>query len=199
MTQANLLQTSPEPTWVDENVQPFITREELVARIDELGTAIAEDYRSLGVSHDEPLHLLGVLKGVVPFISDLMRAIPTDVPVSVDFLAITPYGPETRQAGGVRIIKDLDEPIEGRHVLLVEDVIDTGLTLGFLMKMLRGRLPQTLRVCTLLDRASVRVIDIPLAYVGFEIPDQFVVGYGLDYKERYRNLPYIGVLKRPGE
>ena len=99
----------------------------------------------------------------------------------------------------MRIIKDLDEPIEGRHVLLVEDVIDTGLTLGFLMKMLRGRLPQTLRVCTLLDRASVRLIDIPLAYVGFEIPDQFVVGYGLDYKERYRNLPYIGVLKRPGE
>jgi hypoxanthine phosphoribosyltransferase len=199
MIEANLLQTSPEPTWVDENVQPFISREELIARIDELGVAIAEDYRNLGVSHDNPLHLLGVLKGVVPFISDLMRVIPPDVPVSVDFLAITPYGPSTRQAGGVRIIKDLDEPIEERHVLLVEDVIDTGLTLGFLMKMLRGRLPQTLRVCTLLDRASVRVIDIPLAYVGFEIPDQFVVGYGLDYKERYRNLPYIGVLKRPAE
>jgi hypoxanthine phosphoribosyltransferase len=199
MTDATLLQAGAGQTWVDENVQPFISHDELVSRTDEIAQAIAEDYRNLGVSHDNPLHLLGVLKGVVPFMADLMRAIPVDVPVSMDFLAITPYGPETRNAGGVRIIKDLDEPIEGRHVLVVEDVIDTGLTLGFLMKMLRGRNPQTLRVCTLLDRSSVRLIDIHLAYVGFEIPDQFVVGYGLDYKERYRNLPYIGVLKRPGE
>ena len=127
--------------------------------------------------------------------SDLMRAIPTDLPVSVDFLAITPYGPDTRHTGGVRVIKDLDEPITERHVLLVEDIVDTGLTLGYIMKLLRSRQPASLRVCTLLDRASVRLLDVPLAYIGFDIPDQFVVGYGLDYKERYRNLPYIGVMR----
>jgi hypoxanthine phosphoribosyltransferase len=199
LTPADLLKDEPVATWVGEEVQPFISQHELETRAHELGEAIAEDYRNLRVTRENPLHMLGVLKGVVPFMADLMRAIPGDVPVSVDFLAITSYGPETRAAGGVRIIKDLDEPITNKHVLLVEDVIDTGLTLGFLLKMLRGRQPASLRVCTLLDRASVRLIDVHLAYVGFEIPDHFVVGYGLDYKERYRNLPYIGVLKRPGE
>jgi hypoxanthine phosphoribosyltransferase len=169
----------------------------LVIRTNEIAWAIAEDYRGLGVSHQNPLHLIGVLKGVVPFMADLMRALPDDIPVSVDFLSIASYGPQTRHNSGVRLIKDLDEPIEGRHVLLVEDIIDTGLTLSYLMRMLRGRQPASLRVCTLLDRASVRLIDVPLAYVGFEIPDRFVVGYGLDYKERYRNLPFIGVLKGP--
>jgi hypoxanthine phosphoribosyltransferase len=176
-------------------IEPFITEEELQARVGELAYEIAQDYRNLGVAPERPLHLLGVLKGVVPFISDLMRAIPTDLPVSVDFLAITPYGPDTRRSGGVRVIKDLDEPIAGRHVLLVEDIVDTGLTLGYIMKLLRGRQPTSLRVCTLLDRASVRLLDVPLAYIGFDIPDQFVVGYGLDYKELYRNLPYIGVMR----
>ena len=183
-------------TWTGDEIQPFISHRELVARVDELAQEIAVDYRNLGVTPDKPLHLIGVLKGVVPFMADLMRAIPTDVPVSVDFLAITSYGPQTRESGGVRLIKDLEESITGHHVLVVEDIIDTGLTLGYLLKMLRGRQPSTLRVCTLLDRASVRLIDIRLAYVGFEIPDQFVVGYGLDYKEQYRNLPYIGVLKK---
>jgi hypoxanthine phosphoribosyltransferase len=176
-------------------IEPFITEEELQSRVGELAYEIAQDYRSLGVTPDRPLHLLGVLKGVVPFISDLMRAIPTDLPVSVDFMAITPYGPDTRRSGGVRVIKDLDEPISGRHVLLVEDIVDTGLTLGYIIKLLRSRQPSSLRVCTLLDRASVRLLDVRLAYIGFDIPDQFVVGYGLDYKERYRNLPYIGVMK----
>jgi len=176
-------------------IEPFITEEELQSRIGELAYEIAQDYRNLGVTPERPLHLLGVLKGVVPFIADLMRAIPTDLPVSVDFLAITPYGPDTRHTGGVRVIKDLDEPIAGRHVLLVEDIVDTGLTLGYIMKLLRSRQPASLRVCTLLDRASVRLLDVPLAYIGFDIPDQFVVGYGLDYKELYRNLPYIGVMK----
>ena len=189
-------QTEPVVTWTGEEIQPFISHQELAARVSELAQEIAVDYRSLGVTPEAPLHLIGVLKGVVPFMADLMRAIPTDVPVSVDFLAITSYGPQTRESGGVRLIKDLEESITGRHVLVVEDIIDTGLTLGYLLKMLRGRQPATLRVCTLLDRASVRLIDIRLAYVGFEIPDQFVVGYGLDYKERYRNLPYIGVLKK---
>lgn len=176
-------------------IEPFITEEELQSRIGELAYEIAQDYRNLGVTPERPLHLLGVLKGVVPFIADLMRAIPTDLPVSVDFLAITPYGPDTRHTGGVRVIKDLDEPITGRHVLLVEDIVDTGLTLGYIMKLLRSRQPASLRVCTLLDRASVRLLDVPLAYIGFDIPDQFVIGYGLDYKELYRNLPYIGVMR----
>jgi hypoxanthine phosphoribosyltransferase len=177
------------------SIEPFITEEELQSRVGELAYEIAQDYRNLGVTPERPLHLLGVLKGVVPFISDLMRAVPTDLPVSVDFLAITPYGPDTRRTGGVRVIKDLDEPITGRHVLLVEDIVDTGLTLGYIMKLLRSRQPASLRVCTLLDRASVRLLDVRLAYIGFEIPDQFVVGYGLDYRELYRNLPYIGVMR----
>jgi hypoxanthine phosphoribosyltransferase len=186
------------PAWVLDEISTFITSEELVIRTHELAWTIAEDYRGLGVSHDRPLHMIGVLKGVVPFMADLMRAIPDDVPVSVDFLSIASYGPDTRHNSAVRLIKDLDEPIVGRHVLLVEDIIDTGLTLGYLMRLLKGRQPKSLRVCTLLDRTSVRLIDVPLAYVGFEIPDHFVVGYGLDYRDRYRNLPYIGVLKTQG-
>ena len=176
-------------------IEPFITEEELQSRVGELAYEIAQDYRNLGVTPEKPLHLLGILKGVVPFMSDLMRAMPSDIPVSVDFMSITPYGPDTRHNGGVRVIKDLDEPIADRHVLLVEDIVDTGLTLGYVMKLLKSRQPASLRVCTLLDRASVRLLDVRLAYIGFDIPDQFVVGYGLDYKELYRNLPYIGVMK----
>ena len=197
MTQATLLKNPS--TWVDENIEVFISEHEIQTSIGEIAYEIAQDYRGLGASRDNPLHLIGVLKGVVPFMADLMRAIPGDVPVSMDFMAIAPYGPDTRQSSGVRVLKDLDEPITDRHVLVVEDVVDTGLTLGYLLKILRGRQPKSLRVCTLLDRASVRLLDLRLAYVSFEIPDQFVVGYGLDYKEVYRNLPYIGVLKRPGE
>ena len=165
-------------------IEPFITEEELQSRVGELAYEIAGDYRNLGVTPDRPLHLLGMLKGVVPFMSDLMPRMPSDLPISVDFMAIMPYGPDTRHNGGVRVIKDLDEPIADRHVLLVEDIVDTGLTLGYVMKLLRGRQPASLRVCTLLDRASVRLLDVRLAYIGFDIPDQFVVGYGLDYKER---------------
>ena len=176
-------------------IEPFITEEELQSRVGELAYEIAQDYRNLGVTPEKPLHLLGILKGVVPFMSDLMRAMPPDIPVSVDFMSITPYGPDTRHNGGVRVIKDLDEPIADRHVLLVEDIVDTGLTLGYVMKLLKSRQPASLRVCTLLDRASVRLLDVRLAHIGFDIPDQFVVGYGLDYKELYRNLPYIGVMK----
>lgn len=186
------------PAWTGDSVEEFITQEELQFRVGELAEAIAADYRRLGVSPGDPIHMIGVLKGVVPFMSDLMRAMPYDVPVTVDFLAISSYGPQTRESGGVRVLKDLDDPITGRHVLVVEDVVDTGLTLGYLLKLLRGRHPKSLRVCTLLDRESVRLLDLPLQYVGFPIPDQFVVGYGLDYKERYRNLPYIGVLKPEG-
>jgi hypoxanthine phosphoribosyltransferase len=198
-TEPNLPATTEETSTslpnLSAGIDPFITEEELQARVGELAYEIAEDYRKLGVSPDKPLYLVGVLKGVVPFMADLMRAFPPDVPVGVDFLAITPYGPDTRRNGGVRVIKDLDDSITGKHVLLVEDIVDTGLTLAYLMKLIRSRQPASLRVCTLLDRASVRLLDIRLAYIGFDIPDQFVVGYGLDYKERFRNLPYIGIMK----
>jgi hypoxanthine phosphoribosyltransferase len=186
-------QAAPAHPWAG-HIEPFITEAEIHARVRELADIIATDYRLLDISPERPLHLVGVLKGVVPFISDLMRALPLDIPVSVDFLSIASYGPQTREQGGVRVLKDLDEPVTGRHVLVVEDVVDTGLTLGYLLKLLRGRQPESLRVCTLLDRESVRLLDLRLQYVGFPIPDQFVVGYGLDYRERYRNLPYIGVL-----
>jgi hypoxanthine phosphoribosyltransferase len=175
-------------------IEPFITEEEIQSRVGELAWEIAEDYRKLGVSPDNPLHLVGVLKGVVPFMADLMRAFPPDLAVSMDFLSITPYGPDTRHNGGVRVIKDLDDPITDKHVLIVEDIVDTGLTLAYLRKLIKSRQPASVRICTLLDRTSVRLIDMRFAYVGFEIPDQFVVGYGLDYKERFRNLPYIGVM-----
>lgn len=177
------------------SVEPFISHEEIRYRVQELAASIAADYRLLGVSRDEPLHLVGVLKGVVPFMADLLRAMPADLPVSADFMAIASYGPDTRHAGGVRVLKDLEDPVTNRHVLIVEDIVDTGLTLAYLLKLIRGRQPKSLRVCTLLDRESVRLLDLRLQYVGFTIPDQFVVGYGLDYKERYRNLPYIGVLR----
>lgn len=199
MTHTTQLRAASAEEWAgepDEVIDVFIDEHELQTRVGEMANDIAEDYLRLGVSPDEPLHLIGVLKGVVPFMSDLMRAIPLTVPVTVDFLAITPYGPQSRHTGGVRVLKDLDDSITGRHVLIVEDIVDTGLTLGYLMKLLKSRQPKSLRVCALLDRSSVRLLDLRLAYVGFEIPDQFVVGYGLDYKERYRNLPYIGVLKR---
>ncbi|HYO49280.1 MAG TPA: hypoxanthine phosphoribosyltransferase [Chloroflexia bacterium] len=195
MTHTTQVRAASIEAWDDEVIEVFIDEHELQTRVGEMAIDIAEDYLRLGVSHDDPLHLIGVLKGVVPFMADLMRAIPLTVPVTFDFMAITPYGPESRHTGGVRVLKDLDDSITGRHVLIVEDIVDTGLTLGYLMKLLRGRQPKSLRVCTLLDRSSVRLLDLRLAYVGFEIPDQFVVGYGLDDKERFRNLPYIGVLK----
>jgi len=196
-TDMEIIETDQQTSRPETEVDAFITEEELQSRIGELAYEIADDYRNLGVTPDNPLMLIGVLKGVIPFMSDLMRAIPPDVPVHMDFLAISPYGPDTRHNGGVRVLKDLDEEITGRHVLVVEDIVDTGLTLGYLLKLLRGKQPASLRVCTLLDRSSVRLLDLRLAYIGFEIPDQFVVGYGLDYKERYRNLPYVGVLKLP--
>lgn len=160
----------------------------LQARVRELGAALTAHYaRRAG-----PLVLVGVLKGVTYFMADLLRAI--DLPAQMDFLTITRYGPHTRGAGQVRLLQDLELSIAGCEVVLVEDVIDTGLPQGYLLRLLRARRPASLAVCTLLDRQSVRLLDIPLAYVGFVIPDRFVVGYGLDYQEHYRNLPYIGVL-----
>lgn len=173
----------------------LITAEEIEARVLELGQAISRDYEGCN-----PL-LVGVLKGVVPFMAALLPAIT--IPIEVDFMAISGYGPETGNDGGVRLEKDLNAPIADRHVLFVEDVIDTGLTLSYLLRNLRGRKPASLKVCTLFNKSRRRLIDIPSNYIGFELPALFIVGFGLDYRERYRNLPFVGLLKpevfQPGE
>jgi hypoxanthine phosphoribosyltransferase len=137
--------------------------------------------------------LVGVLKGVVPFMADLLRAIT--IPVEVDFMAVSSYSPEAREGGVVRLIKDLEVPITGRHVLFVEDVVDTGLTLSYLLRSLRARQPASLEVCVLFNKPKRRLIDMPLRYKGFDLPDRLVVGWGLDYRELYRNLPFVGLLK----
>jgi hypoxanthine phosphoribosyltransferase len=158
----------------------------LQARIAELGDEITNDYAG------KDLLLVGVLKGAVFFMADLMRSLT--VPCEVDFMAISSYGAETDSSGVVRILKDLDIPLQGRDVLVVEDIIDSGLTLSYLMRNLRARDPASLEVCALLTKPARREIEVPVKYVGFEIPNRFVIGYGLDYAERYRNLRYVGVL-----
>ena len=164
----------------------LIEEETLAARVAELGAEVSADY------HGRDLLLIGVLKGAVFFMADLMRHLT--VPCEVDFMAISSYGDATDSSGIVRILKDLDINIEGRDVLVVEDIIDSGLTLSYLIRNLESREPASLEVCALLTKPSRREIDVPVRYVGFEIPNKFVVGYGLDFAERYRNLPYVGVL-----
>ena len=154
-------------------------------RVDELGRQISDDYTGL-----QPV-LVGVLKGVLCFMGDLMRHI--SLPLSLEFMAISYFGSDGDK--GVRVTKDLDKDIKGRHVLVVEDIVDTGMTLNYLLNYLHTRQPASLEVCTLLDKRIRRLVDVPIRYVGFEIPDEFVVGYGLDYMEQYRNLPFIGILK----
>jgi hypoxanthine phosphoribosyltransferase len=165
----------------------LITPEELERKVVEMGMAISAEY-----SGKEPL-LVGVLKGVLFFMADLLRAIT--IPVEVDFIAISSYSAEARQKGFVRLVKDLEMPLTGRHVLFVEDVIDTGLTLNYILQSLQAREPASLEVCVLFNKPERRLIDIPLKYKGFDLPDQFVVGYGLDHREKYRNLPFVGLLK----
>jgi len=167
-------------------VQP----DELSARVRELGKQISADYAG------RDLLLVGVLKGAVFFLSDLMRHI--DVTCEVDFMAVASYGSSTDSSGVVRILKDLDIPIEGREVLIVEDIVDSGLTLSYLLRTLNARNPASLEVCALLTKPDRRKVDLPIRYVGFEIPNQFAIGYGLDHAERYRNLPYVAVLADPG-
>jgi hypoxanthine phosphoribosyltransferase len=164
----------------------LISQEQLDARIAELGRQISQDYKDRN-----PL-LIAVLKGSVVFLADLFRKI--SIPHAIDFMATSSYV-GTESSGIVRILKDLDVSIEGRHVLIIEDIIDTGYTLDYLLRILRARQPASLRICTLLNKQSRRQVEIPIDYVGFDIPDKFVVGYGLDYKEVYRNLPYVGVLR----
>jgi hypoxanthine phosphoribosyltransferase len=164
----------------------LIDEETLAARVKELGAEVSVDYEG------RDLLLIGVLKGAVFFMADLMRHLT--VPCEVDFMAISSYGDATDSSGIVRILKDLDINIEGRDVLVVEDIIDSGLTLSYLIRNLESREPASLEVCALLTKPTRREIDVPVRYVGFEIPNKFVVGYGLDFAERYRNLPYVGVL-----
>ena len=164
----------------------LISADELQGRIRELGREITEDYAG------RDLLLVGVLKGAVFFMADLMRHLK--VPCEIDFMAISSYGASTDSSGVVRILKDLDINIEGRHVLVVEDIIDSGLTLSYLVRNLESREPESLEVCALLTKTARREIDVEVRYVGFEIPNKFVIGYGLDFAERYRNLPYVGVL-----
>jgi len=166
----------------------LVGEEDLSRRVRELGEAISRDYAG------RPLLLVGVLKGAVFFLSDLMRFI--DIPVEVDFMAVASYGSATDSSGVVRILKDLDIAIEGRDVLIVEDIVDSGLTLQYLLRNLGSRNPASLEVCALLTKPDRRKVDLPTRYVGFEIPDRFVIGYGLDYAERHRNLPFVAVLER---
>jgi hypoxanthine phosphoribosyltransferase len=164
----------------------LIDEDALSARVAELGAEVSVDYQG------RDLLLIGVLKGAVFFMADLMRHIT--VPCEVDFMAISSYGDSTDSSGIVRILKDLDINIEGRDVLVVEDIIDSGLTLSYLMRNLESREPASLEVCALMTKPARREIDVPVRYIGFEIPNRFVVGYGLDFGERYRNLPYVAVL-----
>jgi hypoxanthine phosphoribosyltransferase len=171
----------------DESIGEILVQpDELQHRIRQLGEEISRDY----AGHE--LLLIGVLKGAVFFLADLMRQI--DVPCEVDFMAVSSYGSSTDSSGVVRILKDLDAPLEGRHVLIVEDIVDSGLTLQYLMRTLQTRGPASLAVCALLTKPERRKAEVPARYVGFEIPDKFAIGYGLDYAERYRNLPYVATL-----
>ena len=167
----------------------LITEEQIRDKVRELGGRITSDYASTSVT------LVSVLKGSLPFMADLMRAIET--PLQIDLMEVSSYGGATTETSGlVRILKDLSSSIAGKDVLIVEDIIDTGLTLNYLLRYLRGKNPRSLRICALLDKPARRLVDIPIDYTGFTIPDEFVVGYGLDFGEYYRNLPYIGVLRR---
>jgi hypoxanthine phosphoribosyltransferase len=165
----------------------LVTNEQLQAKIRELGEQITKDYEGRDVL------LVAVLKGAFMVMADLARHI--HLPVDFDFMAVASYGAATQTSGVVRILKDLDRDIEGRHVLLVEDIVDSGLTLNYLLKNLRGRRPATLEVCALLQKRGIQRVALDLRYIGFEIPPEFVVGYGLDYAEKFRNLPYIATLK----
>ena len=172
---------------MSETIRELISEEEVDKRIRELGEEISRDYAG------KQIHLICVLKGGVFFMCELAKRIT--VPVSMDFMCVGSYGDGTKSSGVVRIAKDLDEAIEGKEVLIVEDIIDSGNTLYYLMDVLQKRKPARLRLCTLLDKPERRVKDVKVDYTGFEIPDEFIVGYGLDYAQKYRNLPYIGIVE----
>ncbi len=172
---------------MSEKIRVLLSEEEVDKRIQEIGEQISKDYEG------KEVHLICVLKGGVFFMCELAKRIR--VPVSLDFMSVSSYGDETSSSGVVRIVKDLDQPLEGKDVLIVEDIIDSGRTLYYLMDILQKRNPRSLRLCTLLDKPERRVKDVKVDYTCFNIPDEFVVGYGLDYAQKYRNLPYIGVVE----
>ena len=172
---------------MSETIRELISEEDVAAKVKEIGAQITKDYEGKAV------HLICVLKGGVFFTCELAKRI--EVPVSLDFMSVSSYGDDTKSSGVVKIIKDLDESIEGKDVLIVEDIIDSGRTLSYLIEVLKQRNPASIRLCTLLDKPERRVKDVKVDYVGFNIPDEFVVGYGLDYAQRYRNLPFIGVVE----
>lgn len=170
-----------------EKIKTLLTEQEVDAKIQEIGERISRDYAG------KQVHLVCVLKGGVFFMCELAKRIT--VPVSMDFMSVSSYGSETKSSGVVKIVKDLDEPLKDKEVIVVEDIVDSGRTLSYLLEMLRDRGPKSLALCTLLDKPERRVMDVTVDYTGFQIPDEFVVGYGLDYDQRYRNLPYIGVVE----
>lgn len=170
-----------------EHVRVMLTEAEVDARIQAIGEQISRDYEG------KTVHLICVLKGGSFFMCELAKRITT--PVSLDFMSVSSYGKDTKSSGVVKIVKDLDESIKGKDVLVVEDIVDSGRTLSYLLDMLKDRDPASLRLCTLLDKPDRRVVDVNVDYTGFRIPDEFVVGYGLDYDQKYRNLPYIGVVE----
>jgi len=172
---------------VAETIKVLLTEEEVDAKIQQLGDQISKDYAG------KQVHLVCVLKGGSFFLCELAKRIT--IPVSLDFMSVSSYGGGTESTGIVKIVKDLDDAIEGKEVLIVEDIVDSGRTLSYLKEMLMKRKPESVAVCTLLDKPDRRVVDVPVEYTGFVIPDEFVVGYGLDYDQRYRNLPYIGVVQ----
>ena len=168
---------------MSETIHELISEADVAAKIAELGAQISKDYEG------EDIYMLCILKGGVFFMTELAKHVT--VPVSLDFMSVSSYGSQTRSSGNVRIIKDLDTPIEGKNVLVVEDIIDTGRTLAYLLDNLQQRKPKSLKLCTLLDKPEQRVTEVDVDYVGFQIPDKFVVGYGLDYGDYYRNIPYV--------
>ena len=166
----------------------LISEDELRAKNIEMGKQITEDYKGKEVL------VVGILKGSSIFMSDLIREV--NLPLQIDYMVVSSYGTSTESSGVVRIVKDLQHSIEGKHVLIVEDIVDTGLTLAYITEVLRGRGPASVEICTLLDKPARRKKQFDIAYVGFEVPDEFIVGYGIDYAEHYRNLPFVGALKR---
>lgn len=172
---------------MSEKIRVMLNEQQVDQRIQEIGEEISRDYEGRSV------HLVCVLKGGTFFMCELAKRIT--IPVSIDFMSVSSYGNETKSSGVVKIVKDLDEPLKDKHVIVVEDIIDSGRTLSYLLNILKERGPASLSLCTLLDKPERRVVDVAVDYTGFEIPDEFVVGYGLDYAQKYRNLPYIGVVE----
>lgn len=172
---------------MEDKIRVLLSEEEVDKKIEEIGARISKDYQGKAV------HMICILKGGIFFTCELAKRI--SVPVSMDFMSMSSYGADTKSSGVVKIIKDLDEPLDGKDVLIVEDIIDSGRTLSYLIEIFKKRNPKSVRLCTLLDKPERRVTDVKVDYVGFNIPDKFVVGYGLDYNQKYRNLPYIGVVE----